>query len=191
MTGHRKIQGRTDGIDIRCHGNRAIVLLPVGPRLCACALRHRHCLLHRWSPCIHPYGCAALLRIFQRHRSSVHGNSRTACRDPVFRHSHCRHLRCMLRPAPGGGPILFRCGIAIRHTHSRFVSAEDQRCIKIDETDISAVGDHHIARLDIAVDNSRFFAVFLMQILHYFTQLTCPSITLLLRHRAILFHILL
>ena len=191
MSRDRIVKSSTHSIEIGRHRDWSIVLLSVGLRLCACALRHRHCLLHRRSPCIHHYGYAALLRIFQRHRGSPHGNSRTACRHPVFRHSHCRHLRCMLRPALGEDLILFRCGIAIRHAHSRFIPAEDQRCIKVDEADISTVGNHHIARLNIAVDNSRFFVVFLMQILHHFTQLTCPAVALFLIDRAVLFHILL
>ena len=187
----RKVKGCAHCIDIGRHGDRAIVLLPVRLRLCTRALQHGHRFLLRRSPRIHHHGRTALLCTFQRHGGSPHRDGGTACRGPVLRHGHRRHPRCVLRPALGGRLILFRCGIAVRHTHGRFVSAEDQRCIKIDETDISAVGDHHIARLDIAVDNSRFFAVFLMQILHHFTQLTCPAVALFLGDRAILFHILL
>ena len=41
------------------------------------------------------------------------------------------------------------------------------------------------------MDNGRFLAVFLMQILHHFAKLACPAITFLLRYRSIFLHILL
>ena len=195
---HRKIQGRTNGIDICCHGNRAVIrlwLLRFFLLLRRKVLRRHHGCSHPFSPRIflHQDRCIAYCRCSHRDRCIACRlcSHRDRCTSGKLRHRYRRDLRCRCCLRICCRSILFWGCVAVRYRNCFFVSSEDQRGIEIDQADIAAVCDHHIARLDIAVNDRRLFAVFLMQILHHFTQLTRPTVTFLLRHRAVLFHILL
>ena len=84
--------------------------------------------------------------------------------------------------------ILLRCGIALCLADGRHTRPQLHGCVEINETDVPVWGDHHVAGLDIRMNDGRLL---LMQIGRHLAELIGPLIGSLLVYRTMLCQVLL